>query len=123
MKSSLKSVSLVLAVHLFATTAAMAAPIVEQITFKTKPRVTRVALVAALRATDAELKREPGFVSRQLLVDEKGVYRLIITWQSLADARRAEESETQTPESSAVEAMIDEKSVTFHRAEVLLPAP
>jgi heme-degrading monooxygenase HmoA len=67
------------------------------------------------------MKREPGFVSRQLLVDEKGTYTLVITWQSLAAAQRAEESEADTPAARAANALIDDKSATLRRAEVLLP--
>ena len=108
MKSSRKLYCLALSALVASACAAAAAPVVEQITFRTKPRVTRAALVAAIRATEEEMKREPGFVARQLLVDEKGTYTLVITWQSLA--------------ARAANALIDDKSATLRRAEVLLPA-
>jgi quinol monooxygenase YgiN len=121
MKSARKLYCLALSALVASACSAAAAPVVEQITFRTKPRVTRAALLAAIRATDEEMKREPGFVSRQLLVDEKGTYTLVITWQSLAAAQRAEESEADTPAARAANALIDDKSATLRRAEVLLP--
>ena len=45
-----------------------------------------------------------------------------VTWQSLAAAQRAEESEADTPAARAANALIDDKSATLRRAELLLPA-
>ncbi len=90
-------------------------PFADVISFKTKPKVSVTTLIEAMKRAEVYLAKEPGMISRQLLVDGNGAGLWIIVWRSEADRDRSENREPVGEEAAAYDALYDlliEKSIS-----------
>lgn len=63
--------------------------VIEYVTFTLVPGAEEAAFLAAARATEALVRRQPGFVARRLSSGTDGRWTDAVTWSSLAEAEAA----------------------------------
>lgn len=83
----------------------------EHVTFRLVPGTDRAAFLAAARATDPVVRRQPGFQSRMLVEGTDGTWGDLVTWASHADALAAAEAVMSDPGFALFGAMIDGPTV------------
>lgn len=86
---------------------------VEMVQFRLKPGVDAAAFLAAATDTQAALTRLPGFLMRELLQSEDGLWVDVVHWRSKAEALAAAAAFATIPEAAAFGAMIDETAMTM----------
>jgi antibiotic biosynthesis monooxygenase (ABM) superfamily enzyme len=84
---------------------------IEHVTFRLVPATDRAAFLAAARATEAAVRRQPGFRARMLVEAEDGTWSEIVTWASHADAMAAAKAVMSDADFAPFGAMIDGPSV------------
>ena len=94
------------------------APVAEIVRFRLKPGADVPSFVADARATLAFVERMGGMMSRQLSVDEHGVWTDYLTWQSMEAARNAQAAAMQEPSFGPYMSHIDAESVEMRHADL-----
>lgn len=80
---------------------------IEHVTFRLTPGTDREAFLAAARATEATVRRQPGFQARMLTEAPDGTWTDIVTWASHPQAMAAAEAVMSDPDFAPFAAMID----------------
>lgn len=91
----------------------MSSPTVEMVQFRLKPGVDQDAFLTAVADAQAALGRMPGFVSREVLKNDDGLWVDLVHWQSYDQALAAAEAFGSHPELAAFGALIDETQMTM----------
>lgn len=84
---------------------------IEHVTFRLVPGTDRAAFLAAARATETTLRRQPGFQSRMLTESPDGTWSDIVTWDSHPQAMAAAQAVMGDPDFAPFAAMIDGPTV------------
>lgn len=84
---------------------------VEHVTFRLVPGADRAAFLAAARATEAVVRRQPGFQARMLCEGPDGVWSDIVTWASHPQAMAAAQAVMADPDFAPFACLIDGPTV------------
>ena len=89
-----------------------AGPVTELVVYALEPSASREAFLAASRALDGWIARQPGFVARELLHDpEAGTWADVVRWRSRAEALAAGARAVQCAECTGMFSLIASGSV------------
>lgn len=91
----------------------MSTQTVEIVQFRLKPGTDEDTFLAAAADTQAAIARLPGFLTRELLKGEDGLWVDVVHWRSKAEALAAAEAFATLPEVAPFGAMIDEAAMTM----------
>jgi hypothetical protein len=94
-------------------------PVLEVVSFRLTQGTTAAAFLAAARATEAPLRRQPGFLSRQLTRAADGTWTDHVTWASLPQALSAAEAMMAEPAFGPFVALIDPTSMQMRHDTIL----
>jgi hypothetical protein len=94
-------------------------PVLEVVSFRLIPGTPEADFLAAARATEAPLRRQHGFLSRQLTRSEDGTWTDHVTWASLPVALAASEAMMAEPAFHPFMALIDMPSVKMRHDPIL----
>lgn len=94
-------------------------PVLEVVSFRLTPGTTDAAFLAAARATEAPLRRQPGFLARQLTRAGDGTWTDHVTWASLPQAMAAAEAMMAEPAFGPFVALIDPSSMQMRHDTIL----
>jgi heme-degrading monooxygenase HmoA len=86
---------------------------IELVQFRLKAGVAEAAFLAAVADTQAAIERFPGYLSRELLKHDDGLWVDLVHWRSKAEALAAAEAFATLPEVASFGAMIDETRLTM----------
>ncbi|MBA3911737.1 MAG: hypothetical protein C0524_18145 [Rhodobacter sp.] len=92
---------------------------IEQVSFRLIPGADRAGFLAHAHATEAVVRRQPGFVARMLTESEDGGWTDIVTWASHADAMAAAEAVMADPAFLPFVQMIDGPSARMSHATLV----
>jgi hypothetical protein len=96
----------------------MLAKIIELVQFKPKVGVTPKQLVQAGDALSDWLKKQPGFISRELGHKQGGEWTDVVYWDDLKNAKAAAEAAFKDPLCLTYFGMIDEESMVQAHYEI-----
>lgn len=99
----------------------MAEPIIELVTFRLKPGADGASFRAAVARATLFLRRQDGFLGREVAVDAAGEWADIVRWASLDDALRAAALFNAAPETGDFVAMLDGPSVRVRHLRAIDP--
>jgi heme-degrading monooxygenase HmoA len=91
----------------------MNSPTLELVQFRLKPGVSEAAFLEAVFQTQAAIARLPGFLRREVLKNDEGLWVDVVHWQSKAEALAAAEAFAAMPEVAVFAGMIDETQMTM----------
>lgn len=91
----------------------MNSPTIELVQFRLRDGVDEGTFLAAVADTQVAISRLPGFLSRELLKGDDGLWVDLVHWCSAAEAHAAAEAFSTMPEVSAFASMIDETAMTM----------
>lgn len=94
--------------------------VIEYVTFSLIPGTDEAAFLAAARGTEALVRRQPGFLSRQLSRGADGRWTDAVTWASLAEAEAAPQAVMADPDFAPFMALIDGPSATMRHEHLAL---
>lgn len=94
--------------------------VIEYVTFSLVPGATEAAFLAAAKATEALVRRQPGFVSRRLSRGTDGRWTDAVTWASLAEAEAAPPAVMAEPDFHPFMALIDGPSAQMRHETLAL---
>lgn len=94
--------------------------VIEYVTFSLVPGATEDAFLAAAKATEALVRRQPGFVSRRLSRGTDGRWTDAVTWASLAEAEAAPPAVMADPAFQPFMALIDGPSAQMRHETLAL---
>lgn len=94
--------------------------VIEYVTFSLVPGATEAAFLAAAKATEALVRRQPGFVSRRLSRGTDGRWTDAVTWASLAEAEAAPPAVMADPAFQPFMALIDGPSAQMRHETLAL---
>lgn len=86
-------------------------PVLEIVQFRLVPGTDPAAFIGFGKATEAPLRRQPGFISRKLVQGADGEWTDIVEWASLAAANKAAKQIMAEPEFGPFGAAIDMTSI------------
>ncbi len=92
----------------------------EFVTFRLLPGTDDDAFLAAARATEALVRRQPGFVSRRLSRGADGTWTDTVEWRSLAEARQAAQAVMADAAFAPFMARIDSASAAMRHETLAL---
>jgi hypothetical protein len=92
---------------------------IERVTFRLNPGTDRAAFLAAAKATETVVRRQPGFLARMLTEADDGTWADIVTWASHAEALAAAETVMADPDFAPFGAMIDGPSVSMSHSTLV----
>lgn len=92
---------------------------IEHVTFRLIPGTDRAAFLDAARATEATLRRQPGFQARMLTEGPDGTWSDIVTWASHPQALAAADAVISDPGFAPFAALIDMGSVRMSHASLV----
>ena len=95
----------------------MSSPTIELVQFRLKSGVDEEAFLAAVADTQKAITRLPGFLSRELLRSDDGLWVDLVHWRSEADALAAAEAFGTMPEVATFAGMIDATQMTMMHLE------
>lgn len=95
-------------------------PVIEYVTFTLVPGADEAAFLTAARGTEALVRRQPGFLSRQLSKGPDGRWTDAVTWASLADAEAAPPAVMADPDFAPFMALIDGPSALMRHEALAL---
>lgn len=102
-----------------AARAAGSGPVLEVVTFRLVAGPTHDQFLAAARATEAPLRRQPGFLARRLTLAEDGTWTDLVAWASLPQAQAAATAMMAEPAFQPFMAMIDRDSIQMRHDRIL----
>ena len=91
--------------------------IIEIASFKLRPDVSAAAFLAAAEAMAPDLRAVPGFVRRELLRGDEGLWVDVIHWRSLAEALAAMDIMMTQPSAGPFVAAMDGSSIAMHHLQ------
>ncbi len=91
-------------------------PVTELVTFRLLPGTDKAEFLKAVRATEAALVAQPGFLRRSLSQDGNGVWTDHVEWTDLASAEAAVGAMMQLKEFTTFMAFIDTSGVVMRHA-------
>lgn len=94
--------------------------VIEYVTFTLTPGTDEAAFLAAARGTEALLRRQPGFLSRQLSRGPDGRWTDAVSWASMAEAEAAPQAVMADPAFAPFMALIDGASAEMRHEELAL---
>jgi hypothetical protein len=94
-------------------------PVLEVVGFRLIPGTTDAAFLAAAHATEVPLRRQPGFLSRQLTRAGDGTWTDHVSWASLPQARAAAKAMMADPAFAPFVALIDPASMQMRHDAIL----
>lgn len=94
--------------------------VIEYVTFSLTPGTTDAAFLDAARATEALVRRQPGFVSRRLSQGEDGCWTDVVIWETLAAAQAAPPVVMADPDFHPFMALIDGPSARMRHETLAL---
>jgi hypothetical protein len=95
--------------------------VIELVLFRPRPGVGEEALRSAAAESTGFLRRQEGFVRRELAVaGDTGEWADIVHWTDLASARRAAAIFHEAPEAQAFMALLDFQQTTLHHLRSVL---
>lgn len=94
--------------------------VIEYVTFSLIPGADEAAFLAAARKTEALVRRQPGFLSRQLSRGTDGRWTDAVTWANLAEAEAAPQAVMADPDFAPFMALIDGPSATMRHEQLAL---
>lgn len=98
----------------------MPANVIEYVTFRLVPGADEAAFLTAARATEALIRRQPGFLSRRLSKGPDGRWTDAVTWASLAEAEAAPQAVMADPDFAPFMALIDGPSAEMRHEALAL---
>lgn len=93
-------------------------PVMEVVRFRLAAGIEEAAFLDAARATEAPLARQPGFVSRRLVLGDGGLWTDLVEWQSLAAAQAGAEAMMADPAFAPFVAAIDHASIVMQHPAI-----
>lgn len=90
---------------------------VEIVQFRLRPGVDEHTFLAAAADTQAAIARLPGFLTRELLKGDDGLWIDVVHWRSKAEALAAAEAFASMPEVAPFGAMLDETTMAMLHLE------
>ena len=94
--------------------------VIEYVTFSLVPDATEAAFLAAAKATEALVRRQPGFVSRRLSRGTDGRWTDAVTWAGLAEAEAAPPAVMADPDFHPFMTLIDGPSAQMRHETLAL---
>jgi antibiotic biosynthesis monooxygenase (ABM) superfamily enzyme len=94
--------------------------VIEYVTFALVPGADEAAFLAAARGTEALVRRQPGFLSRQLSRGPDGRWTDAVTWVSMAEAEAAPQAVMADPAFAPFMALIDGPSAQMRHERLAL---
>lgn len=94
--------------------------VIEYVTFALTPGTDEAAFLSAARGTEALVRRQPGFLSRQLSRGEDGRWTDAVVWASLAEAEAAPQAVMADPDFAPFMALIDGPSAQMRHEALTL---
>ncbi len=91
----------------------MSSPTIELVQFRLKAGVDARTFLATVADTQSAIARLPGFLSRELLRGDDGLWVDLVHWRSKAEALAAAKAFGTMPEVAAFANMIDETQMTM----------
>ena len=88
-----------------------AAPVLEMVSFRLTTGTTTDAFVTAAKATEAPLRRQPGFVRRTLVMGADGTWTDLVEWTNMEMAESGAQAMMAEPAFQPFMALIDMASV------------
>lgn len=85
----------------------------EFVTFRLLPGTDEAAFLAAARATEALVRRQPGFVARALTRADDGSWTDVVEWRSAAEAQQAAQAVMAESDFAPFMALIDGPSAAM----------
>jgi len=95
----------------------MNSPTVELVQFRLKPEVSEAAFLEAVADTQVVVAQLPGFLHREVLKGDDGLWVDVIHWQTKIEALAAAQAFGTMPEVAAFGAMIDPNQMTMLHLE------
>ena len=95
-------------------------PVYEVAIGRLKEGVSREAYLQVSELVEADLRKMSGFLSRQLLAGEDGLWIDLVRWNSMEEAIRAAEIFPTLESAQPMEAMLDFSSVKMYHMELVL---
>ncbi len=95
------------------------APVLEVVSFRLIQGTTDAAFLAAAHATEAPLRRQPGFLTRQLTRAEDGTWTDHVTWATHGQAMAAAKAMMAEPAFGPFIALIDPASMQMRHDTIL----
>jgi hypothetical protein len=92
---------------------------IELVTFRLVPGADRAAFLAAARGTEATVRRQPGFLARQLAEGEDGTWADIVTWATPGAAQAAAQAVMADPALAPFAALIDMASLRMSHSALV----
>ena len=97
----------------------MKAKAIELVLFRTKPGISVEALIEAAAKVNTFVQAQPGFVQRNLAVNEEGQWTDIVYWTDMAAAHQAAEAALSSPICQPFFGMIDEATMKMHHFDIV----
>lgn len=94
--------------------------VIEYVTFTLVPGADETAFLAAAKGTEGLVRRQPGFLSRQLSKGPDGRWTDAVTWASMAEAEAAPQAVMADPDFAPFMALIDGPSAMMRHEELAL---
>lgn len=97
----------------------MSIPTLEIVQFRLKADVDQQAFLATVAETQAALAQLPGYIRRDVLQSDDGIWVDMVYWQSNAEALSAAAAFATMPEMASFVQLLDQQSITMlHLAQV-----
>jgi heme-degrading monooxygenase HmoA len=93
---------------------------VEITSFKLKPGVDDAAFLRAAEAMASDLQAVPGFVRRELLHGDEGLWIDVVHWRSLSEALAAMDFVMTKPSTGPFMAALDESSIAMQHLQQVM---
>jgi len=94
--------------------------VVEIVSFKLNPDVNKNDFLESNIAFEEFIKARPGILYRSLCCNEEtGVWSDIVYWQTMADAKNAQQAFMQSPCCSKLMQLVDPESISMQHSEIL----
>lgn len=92
-------------------------PVLEIVHFRTKPGVGETDVLTASAETQEWLRQMPGYLHRELSLNDDGLWIDIVHWRSLAEAQAAAQAIMQQPCAANFMTMLDPEQLTMYHLE------
>ena len=91
----------------------------EKASFRTKPGVSQTEFLAASDALGIWARKQPGFQYRTVVRAQDGTWIDLVYWDSLANAKAAQENFMSAPQAKPIIELIDETTLQMvHLAQL-----
>ena len=99
-------------------------PVVELVISKLAAGISQQAYLGAATALEPDLRNLPGYLSRQLLLEPRGLWVAIVYWNTMQEAMAAAQAFMSLESAQPIQAMLDPSSVQiFHLEPAYVDSP